>query len=30
MENNIEKPYVIGRAVQSDVRVTLKGGAFDD
>lgn len=25
-----EKAYVIGRAVQSDVRVTLKGGAFDD
>ena len=25
-----EKAYVIGRAVQSDIRVTLKGGAFDD
>lgn len=25
-----EKAYIIGKTVQSDVRVTLKGGAFDD
>ena len=25
-----DKAYIIGKTVQSDVRVTLKGGAFDD